>query len=97
MTALFPQLIAKYGPDLERDLELDGLATMAPEAFIEELCVVGLVWARHGDGRLKEGAEELAAAVTYLRDARPLLDSDPEKAKLLDRAGTHLVNIDAYL
>ncbi|MFI0901795.1 hypothetical protein [Streptomyces sp. NPDC020983] len=97
MTTQLSQFIAKYGPDLGRHLELDGLAAMEPEAFTEELAIVAHVWARHGDDRLREGAEELAAAVTYLRDAQPLPDSDPEKSTLLGRAGDRLVNIDAYL
>jgi hypothetical protein len=97
MTTQFSQLIAEYGPDLERVLELDGLAKMAPEAFIDDLDGVAHVWAREGYGRLLDGADELSAAVTYLRDALPLADSDPEKSKLLGRAGKRLADIDAYL
>jgi hypothetical protein len=96
-TTLFSQFIADYGPDLEQDLELDGLTAMEPEAFIDDLHGVADVWAREGTGRLPEGAEELAAAVTYLRDALPLPDSDPEKATLLSRAGKRLTDFDAYL
>lgn len=97
MTTPFSSFIALYGPDLELDLELDGLAAMAPEAFIDDLDSLAHVWAREGHGSLLDGADELAAAVTYLRDALPLQDSDPEKAKLLDRAGQRLNTLDAFL
>jgi hypothetical protein len=97
MTTQFSQFIAEYGPDLERRLELDGLAKMDPAAFIDDLDGVAHVWAREGHGSLLDGADELASAVTYLRDALLLADSDPEKAKFLDRAGKRLADIDAYL
>jgi|GEM_PF-4211561 len=96
-STLFAEFIDTYGPDLELDLELDGLAAMAPEAFIDDLDGLAHVWANQGTGSLPEAADELAAAITYLRDALPLQDSDPEKAKLLRRAGKRLNNFDAYL
>lgn len=87
-TITIESLIADHGERLEQGLELDGLAAMGPEEFIDDLAKAGSVLA--ASATMYEIGEEVVAAVTYLRDALPLNVSDPDRRVLLREADSHL-------
>jgi hypothetical protein len=93
MTLTVAQLVKKHADTLEE--EMPDISRLQPAEWVEELSAVVGFWSTSANTR--DAADELGAALSYLRDALPLDDNDPKKQVLLDKADQHLSDLSIYL